>query len=92
MLMRTLRQCGANIRHIAGTIFSAVCRAQRYRAAKTMLHLDERLLWDIGLTRADVAGCLSSPWESQVEALFARQARKSEISSRLMRHYESMAA
>ncbi len=38
-----------------------VGQARTRHAMRTMLEFDERLLRDVGLTRADVVQCLSSP-------------------------------
>ena len=48
---------GAAVRYIYGAYVSAVVR----KSIRPLLSVDERLLRDIGLTRADVVDCLSSP-------------------------------
>jgi uncharacterized protein YjiS (DUF1127 family) len=51
-------------------------RARSRRSACTMLYLDDHMLRDIGLTRADVVACISSPAQyDPVEFLEVRRER-----------------
>lgn len=55
----------------------AVGHARSRRSLRYMLDFDERLLRDIGLTRADVVKCLSAPdYDPVVDFLEDRRARR----------------
>ncbi len=49
------------LQSLAARIRAAVNRGNRRRNLRPMLMLDDHLLRDIGLTRADVIACVSSP-------------------------------
>jgi hypothetical protein len=51
----------------------AIRRRQERRALRELLRLEDRMLRDIGLTRADVLACLSSPELDPVEVLERRR-------------------
>ena len=48
-------------------------RARNRRAMRTMLQFEDRFLRDIGLTRADIVDCLSSPETDPVDFLDERR-------------------
>jgi uncharacterized protein YjiS (DUF1127 family) len=62
MLTLFLRKLAAGI----GRAFSRPGQARDQRALNVMLMLDDHLLRDIGLTRADVIDCLSTPSDEPV--------------------------
>jgi uncharacterized protein YjiS (DUF1127 family) len=56
-------------------LIAAMARARAPHAPRNMLQLNDRMLRDIGLTRADVIDCLSSAWNKQDDFLHARRKR-----------------
>ncbi len=54
---------------------AALARIGTRGATRNMLWLDDHILRDIGLTRADVADCMSSPWGDPADFLHVRQVR-----------------
>ena len=65
MWMRMMMQrLAATARAMAGTVSRAYVRSGRRRTDLAMLEWNERLLRDVGLTRADFVECLSSPWDN----------------------------
>lgn len=97
MLMNLLRELAGRLRRIGRALHASLLRSRRRTAARAMLRLDERLLWDIGLTRADVVDCLSSPADDVAEFLEARRRmnlapRRSEPVSIPARDAERLAA
>jgi uncharacterized protein YjiS (DUF1127 family) len=54
-------------RALAALLSQAAARRNRRRANIALSHWNERLLRDVGLTRADYLACLSSPWDNPGE-------------------------
>jgi uncharacterized protein YjiS (DUF1127 family) len=80
MLKSVLRNIAACFTRAADAIGRARARARERarsrRSACTMLYLDDHLLRDIGLRRADVVACISSPSRHDpVEFLEVRRER-----------------
>jgi uncharacterized protein YjiS (DUF1127 family) len=72
MLISLLQRLAADIRRAVST----VDRTSSHRSLSAMLMLDDHLLRDIGLTRADVIECLSTPADDDsVAFLDARRKR-----------------
>jgi uncharacterized protein YjiS (DUF1127 family) len=72
LIFSLLQRAAAGIR--AGV--AAVDRARSRRALSAIQMLDDHLLWDIGLTRADVVACLSMPsGDDPIGFLEAQRAR-----------------
>jgi uncharacterized protein YjiS (DUF1127 family) len=58
--------------HITEIIASLLMRS----AIKPLLHIDERSLFDIGLSRSDVSECLSTPLTTNPGKFLASRARR----------------
>jgi len=54
-------------RTVMALISQGIDRRRRRRANVALSHWNERLLRDVGLTRADYLACLSSPWDNPDE-------------------------
>jgi uncharacterized protein YjiS (DUF1127 family) len=83
MVTALLFRAGALPRAAGRLLYRAVKRRMVRRAVFDMLHLDERMLHDIGLSRADVIACLSSPHEDAAD--FFEQRRVSRRASDVSR-------
>lgn len=74
-LIRLARKAAAAIRNRV----QAVGRTRNRRVMRTMLEFDERLLRDIGLTRADIVECLSSPDADPLGVLQTRRTSRRAV-------------
>jgi uncharacterized protein YjiS (DUF1127 family) len=65
--MPVLRRLAAEARSLKSLVSAVVAHSRRRRANLALSYWNERLLRDVGLTRADYLACLSSPWDSPDE-------------------------
>jgi uncharacterized protein YjiS (DUF1127 family) len=76
MLTLLLQRLAAGIRNAVSNVY----RARSQRALRGMLMFNDHLLRDIGLTRADVIDCLSTPSDDDlIDFLNARRQRNTSI-------------
>lgn len=64
MLMLATRRLVSAASSLANLVSTAIARSGRRRPDLAMLEWNERLLRDVGLSRADFVECLSSPWDN----------------------------